>query len=137
MIRLRYFLYLVAAAPVAASAQTACRNSDQTSANLIQQISSMLTADDSVRIALNVPVVPTSQVALVTDEGTCTRVLQVQDSVIAESNPSYLPPYPLRALYVVQIGTYYASLDTNANTAEWKSLYFWDDHWRFLGFSSF
>jgi hypothetical protein len=96
----------------------------------------MLTTGDALRISLSVPVVSSSRVTLVSDSTTCARALQVQDSVIAASNPSYVTPYPSRNLYVIQVGTYYASLDTHANKAEWKSVYFWDDQWRFLGFFS-
>jgi len=128
---------MLVAMPVAGNAQAICHPADNLSANLIQQISGMLTTSDSLRISLTVPVVASSQVILASDEATCGRALQVQDSVIAQSNSSYLPPYFSRSLYVIKVGTYYASLDTNGNKAEWKSVYFWDDHWRFLGFFSY
>ena len=137
MISPRKIVCVAALLPVLASAQTICRPADDLSGNLIQQISEMLTTTDSLRISLGVPVVPSSQVSLATDEPTCTQALHVQDSVIAASNSAYLAPYPLRQLYVVRVGTYFASLDTSGNTAEWKSVYFWDDHWRFLGFFSY
>lgn len=132
----RLFLFL-AVVPIVAEAQTVCRASNKLSSNLIGEITSMLTTNDSLRIALTVPVVPASQVVLATDEATCARALRVQDSVIAASNSRYSPPYPSRQLYVVKVGIYYASLDTNGNRAEWQSVYFWDDRWRFLGFFSF
>jgi hypothetical protein len=130
-------LFFFVCVPAALQAQTICRGSDRTSVNLIQQIASMLTVGDPLRVSLTVPVVPSSQVTLVSDSTICSRALQVQDSVIAESDSDYTAPFPTRTLYVIKIGTYYASLDTHDNTSEWKSVYFWDDHWRFLGFFSY
>lgn len=134
MIIRRSLFILSICLPVVANSQVVCRPADDLSANLIQQLSDMLTTGDSLRMSLTVPVVPASQVTLVTNEATCTRAREVQDSVIASSNSSYLPPYPSRPLYVVSVGTYYASLDTSNSEAEWRSVYIWDDHWRFLGF---
>ncbi len=134
--RIKGLLFLICL-PATLQAQTVCRASDATSANLVQQITSMLTVGDALRISLTVPVVSSSQVTLVSDSTLCGRALQVQDSVISASNSAYTAPFPSRTLYVVKVGTYYASLDTHDNTAEWKSVYFWDDHWRFVGFFSY
>jgi hypothetical protein len=101
-----------------------CRPADQTSAIIISQIKSMVTATSGPevenRIAVQVPHVPDSSVVLVTDEAICQQAARAYDSVLVAT--LQLPPSQ-REVFVVRVGTSYVVADpvTNGPDTEWMT----------------
>lgn len=101
-----------------------CRPADQTSAIIISQIKSMVTAtagpEVDNRIALQLPQVPDSSVALVTDEAICRQAARAYDSVLVATLK--LPPSQ-RDAFVIRVGTSYVVADpaTNGPDTEWMT----------------
>lgn len=120
----------------AASAQNAtstslCRPADQQSAGLIDYIKALETTTDSEQVnarnnIYHLPVVSTTQIALVTDARTC-----------AKASAAYGPPTgsttsPL--VYVIQLGkSGYAVLDPTQLAGEYRTVMIFDRQWKKLG----
>src|SRR6266508_6031669 len=106
-----------------ASAQESlkCRAADQTSAGLITQLTNWVTTTDPERIAdrdtlFHVPVVPVSQITLVTDEKICVKVI----ATYAALPGGYTPP----TVYVVKMGSKnYVGYDPTYKAGEYSIVF--------------
>ena len=109
-----------------AAAQTAkkCRAADANSANLITELTLMVTSTDSETVAdrtniYHVPVVSASQIALVTDEKVCAKVVLAIAALPAKKTPVNL--------YVVKMGSKgYAAWDPTAVAGEYRTIHIFD-----------
>ena len=120
----RNFLALVAlilASPVG-SAAAQCRT-DSTSAAVVSWAQYLATSVDSEAVAsrssLSIPAVAASQVTLVTNANTCSKVVSACAAAAGVSATG-------RSLYVVQIGTVYVAKDPTLLLGEgwWYSMVF-------------
>lgn len=87
----------------------------------------------ALRSKLHIPAAPASQVALVSDDSTCTRARQALDSLIHVTNPNAASTLPQRALYVIRIGSVTAVNDPNGRAGEYSPIMFFNPQWSFLG----
>lgn len=118
--------------PFAAAHSQSCHAADSVSAAAIAEVNSMMGPSDTLRNSLQVPLVSTNQIALVTTESTCARAILAVDSVVHATNPNAPISLPSRSLYVITVGTYTAIVDPIANVDGWVPLYFFDSAWNFV-----
>lgn len=113
-----------------------CIAPDTASARIIATIQRIVTGTTKAaqsRAVLHIPSLTASQVTLVTDEVSCARARQAQDSLVHATNPNAPSSLPARALYVVKLGTYNALVDPGARTEGDAMLGFFDPNWAYLG----
>lgn len=114
-----------------------CHTSDTESASLLFDLQQMADTGGTeytvLRAALHVPAVPAAQVVLVSDDSTCARARQALDSLIHATNPNAANPLPVRALYVIKVGSVTAVNDPNSHAGEYSPIAFFDAQWTFLG----
>jgi hypothetical protein len=96
-----------------ALAQATCHAADEHSADVINQITSLMGSDvdAQTRSEFGVTLVSPSEITLVTDSATCARAGQVVDSLLHVWHPTATIPPWQTPLYVFKIGTSYATMD--------------------------
>ena len=113
-----------------------CMAADTSSVRIIATIRRLVTGTTGAaqsRAMLHLPSLAASQVTLVTDEASCLRARQAQDSLVHATNPRSPSVIPARALYVVKLGTYNALVDPGPRTEGNVMLGFFDPSWVYLG----
>ena len=94
--------------------QATCHWPDHNSADVIYQINGMMDSGAigaQARLDFGVPLVPPSEIILVSDSATCARAGQAVDSLLHVWSPkATIPPWQV-PLYVFKIGTSYAAMD--------------------------
>jgi hypothetical protein len=114
--------------------QATCHVADENSAAVIHQITRMMDSDvgqTQTRLEFGVPLVPPSEITLVSDSATCARAGQAIDSLLHVWNPTAtVPPWPA-PLYVFKIGTSYAAMDRSDTNADSYWVIFFTSAWAF------
>ncbi|HLZ34546.1 MAG TPA: hypothetical protein VKP13_11045 [Nitrospira sp.] len=126
------FLVLIATClPVAASQAggAQCKGSDSVSVQINDYLDSLLISDDSGNVAMRDTVgiagVQPSQVIIITDERTCSRLASAIDHLEGVNRPG-------RMVYAFSVGTRFAALDLSIKAGEWVQLLFYDNHYKLL-----
>lgn len=113
-----------------------CLGPDTASVRIIATIRGIVTGGPKAaqsRAMLHLPKLAASDVILVTDEASCVRARQAQDSLVHATNPDAPRVLPARAMYVVKFGTYNALVDpTNRMQGDFV-LDLFDPGWTHLG----
>ena len=111
--------------PDSVAAQTpACIPADTTSLALVSAINSIMTASNVVRVKVQIPIVPASEVSLIADEAVCAKARDALNTYIQATSPGAPNPMPARPLYVVRVGTYFATLDSSVGARRVESVGF-------------
>jgi hypothetical protein len=114
-----------------------CLGADTSSARIIARVQAYVTGASTgaaqTRAMLHLPSLVASQVTLLTDEASCVRARQAQDSLVHATNPDSPAVMPVRGLYVVKLGTYNALVDPCARSQGEAMLGFFDPNWAYLG----
>ncbi len=114
------------------AAGQACHAADSVSTDILAELNGLMTADDTVRTSLQLPLATSSQIALITNETTCDRARQAVDSAVHATNPIAPATLPARPLYLASVGAYFAIVDPMAHTGEWHPMYFFDGNWNYV-----
>ena len=116
-----------------------CLGPDTASVRIIATIRGIVTGGTKAaqsRAMLHLPKLTASEVTLVTDEASCVRARQAQDSLVHATNPDAPRVLPARAMYVVKFGTFNALVDpTNRMQGDFV-LDLFDPRWTYLGSTS-
>lgn len=119
------------------SAQQTCHRADVNSAHFIQVLLAMMdtaAARTALRTSLQLPVVPASQITLVTDSTVCARAGQAADSVFKVWEPSSTLDPTTAPLYVIKVGTSYAVTDlNNVDDGESDFVFIFGPLWEYRG----
>lgn len=113
----------------------ACRPADARSDRMISTLDRLMNGnkkDTLTRISLLLPIVPPSQIVVVTDSAVCARAIQVLDSIIHITNPDAPANIPPRPLYVINIGSFIAISDPNDQSDGHMAIDFFDATWKWL-----
>jgi hypothetical protein len=113
-----------------------CLGPDTASVRIIATIRGIVTGGTKAaqsRAVLHLPKLMPSEITLVTDEASCVRARQAQDSLVHATNPNSPSVIPARALYVVKLGTYNALVDPGPRTEGDVMLGWFDPNWTYLG----
>jgi hypothetical protein len=134
-VRLRVNPYGELTTAVIASPQS-CFASDTASVRIIARLQELVTGTSpgvvKSRAMFHLPSFSASQVTLVTDDSSCVRARQAEDSVI-HTNPRAPATIPARQLYVVKVGTYNAVVDLGNRVEGDVMLSLSDPNWAYLG----
>lgn len=113
-----------------------CLGPDTASVRIIATITAIVTGGTKAaqsRAMLHLPKLTASEVTLVTDEASCVRARQAQDSLVHATNPHAPKILPKRGMYVVKFGTFNALVDpTNRMEGDFV-LDLFDPQWAYLG----
>jgi hypothetical protein len=99
------------------SAQNTCHTADKYSDLFIKQFQSLMGSDEDamrLRARFNLPVVPSSQILLVSDSTVCAKIGAAADSMMTLWDPTDPAVASTIPVYVIQIGSSYAMVDLNA-----------------------
>jgi hypothetical protein len=113
-----------------------CLGPDTASVRIIATIRGIVTGGTKAaqsRAMLHLPKLTPSEVTLVTDEASCVRARQAQDSLVHATNPDAPSVLPKRALYVVKFGAFNALVDPTVRTEGDFTLDLFDSIWAYLG----
>jgi hypothetical protein len=113
-----------------------CMTPDTVSVRIIARVQRLVSGTAGAaqtRAMLHLPTLGASQVSLVTDEAACARARQAQDSLVHATNPNSPSVMPVRALYVVKLGTYNGLVDPGPRTRGTPMLGLFDPNWAYLG----
>lgn len=119
-----------------AGAQNTCHAADMNSARFIQSLNSMMAPDASAfRAKLQMPLVLSSQIFLVSNSTTCARAGLAQDSIVKVWVPTATHPPTTAPLYVIQIGTSFAVEDLNSprSGGEYGMVFIFGPLWEYRG----
>lgn len=113
---------------------TKCHGPDWTSEVLVNGFKSINSSADSVsRKKLSLPIVPPSEIAIVTDPKVCARAVEAADSVVAKWNPSAISPGGAYKIYVIRIGTSHAIVDLTPPTSHYAAVLVFGPRWEYRG----
>lgn len=123
---------LTLASTQAVAQATTCKTADPTSARIISAIKSIMSPTNKVRLYAKVPLVSPTEITLVLNDSTCARARDVLNANAYSPDP---PPNPLPEwqVYVVQVGTYFATFDPEQRAGEWHIIGFFDSAWNYVG----
>lgn len=114
-----------------------CFASDTSSVRIVARLQRLVTGTSSgtvkSRAMFHLPSFNASDVTLVTDDSSCVRARQAEDSVIHATNPRAPVSIPARPLYVVKVGTYNAVADLAQRVEGNVMLTLYDPNWAYLG----
>jgi hypothetical protein len=113
-----------------------CLGPDTASVRIIATIRGLVTGGPKAaqsRAMLHLPKLTASEVTLVTDEASCVRARQAQDSLVHATNPAARRVLPARAMYVVKFGTFNALVDPTNRMEGDSVLDLFDPNWAYLG----
>jgi hypothetical protein len=119
-----------------ARAQNTCHAGDMNSARFNQSLGSMMASDASAfRAKLQMPLVPSSQIFLVSNPTTCARAGLAADSIVKVWVPNATHPPTIAPLYVIQIGDSFAVADLNSpqSGGEYGMLFIFGPLWEYRG----
>jgi hypothetical protein len=110
-----------------APGQQTCHGADVNSAHFIQTLSAMMdTSQAAFRAKLQMPLVSSSAIVLVTDAAVCARAGLAADSIFKVWEPTATLDPTTDPIYVIKIGTSYAVADLNSpddNEFDWVFLF--------------
>lgn len=134
---MRWLAGALSLAGTAVNAQTPqCGAANDTSAAVISELKTWMTTQDPNRVALrdrvfHIPVVSESQISLVTDEGTCRKVVEAYGKL-----PEFA--YTPSRVYVIRIGeTDFAGYDPDRKSGEFVEVHIFDSKYTHIGGWSF
>jgi hypothetical protein len=136
---MRCFLLVAIAAtvfPFRAIHAQSCMSADTSSSRIITTIQRIVTGTSKAaqtRAMLHLPSLSASQVTLVSNDTSCARARQAQDSLVHATNTDAPTVMPFRPLYVIKLGTYNALVDPTARSERDFMLGFFDPAWVYLG----
>ena len=113
-----------------------CLGPDTASVRIIATIRAIVTGTTKAaqsRAMLHLPKLSASEVTLVTDEASCVRAREAQDSLVHATNPNAPRVLPARPMYVVKFGTFNALVDPNNRMQGDSVLDLFDPNWAYLG----
>lgn len=120
--------------PVEAWSQTPiCKAANDTSAQIISAVKAIMTPTNKVRLHANVRVAPAAEITLITNDSTCIRALDALNSYTFSGHPAPADPLPVYPIYVLRVGTYYATFDEEERAGEWHIIDFFDSSWNYVG----
>jgi len=109
--------FLLASSP--ASAQNTCQVADLNSAHFLQGLNAMMDSSQSAfRTKLQMPLVSSSAITLVSDSSICARAGIATDSIVKVFVPAASIPPSTAPLYVMRIGTSFAVVDLNSPSSD-------------------
>ena len=118
-----------------AMAQSTCHVADRNSARFIQGLNAMMDSSQAAfRAKLQMPLVNSSQIVLVSDSATCARAGLATDSIVKVFVPGATPPPSTDPLYVIKVGTSFALADLNSPSVEhFQWVFFFGPLWEYRG----
>jgi hypothetical protein len=119
----------------AATAQNTCHGTDVNSAHFIQGLNGMMdTSASAFRGTLQMPLVTSSEITLVTDATVCARAGLAADSVVKVWEPTVTFDPTTDPLYVINIGTSHAVVDLNSPpTGDHDWVFIFGPLWEYRG----
>ena len=127
---------IVASPAMNAQAQAAeCGAANDTSSALITDLKVWMKTENPTKVALRdrvfrIPVVPESQISLVTDRQTCSEIVKAYGRL-----PEFA--YTPSRVYVIRIGTEYAGYDPDRKGGEFVAVHLFDSKYSHIGGWSF
>lgn len=124
-------LALVAPASTLSSQNTKCRPADAMSDRLIVELRNWMTTTDPERVAdrdnvYKIPVVGTNQIALVTDERICGKLIQAYAALSGTYTPA--------SIYVIKMGNKnYTVLDPTDLAGDFRTVMIFDSRYVRVG----
>lgn len=124
-------LILLCGCVASAQGTLKCRATNPTSANLIGQLTNWVTTSDPERIAqrdtiYHIPVVPVSQLTLVTDETVCGKIIQAWAALPGGHTAA--------TIYVVKMGSKnYAAYAPTDKAGEYSIVLIFDSKYKHVG----
>jgi hypothetical protein len=127
-------LWLAGARPLVAQGSiSACQPYDANAEQLYQQVVRIATSTDSVYVAMRakfgIPQTPLNQIERVNDKTTCGKAVSAINSTMST-------PRLERTIYLLRVGTNYATIDPAERAGEWRPIFFFNGSWRYLGMTA-
>jgi hypothetical protein len=118
-----------------AKGQQTCHGPDVNSATFIKGLNAMMdTSQIAFRASLQMPLVTSSAIALVTDAAVCAQAGFAADSIFKVWAPSATLNPTTAPIYVIKIGTSYAVVDLNsADTSDGDWVFIFGPLWEYRG----
>jgi hypothetical protein len=118
-----------------AHAQNTCHAADQYSARFIQGINAMMDSSSSVlRTNLQMPLVASSAIVLISDSTVCARAGFASDSIVRVIVPGASHPPTTASLYVIGVGSSFAVADLNSPADHHPDIvFFFGPLWEYRG----
>lgn len=118
-----------------AYAQNTCHAADQYSARFIQGINAMMDSSNSVlRARLQMPLVASSAIVLISDSAVCARAGVASDSIVRVIVPTASQPPTTAPLYVIAVGSSFVVADRNSLSGDHlEILFFFGPLWEYRG----
>jgi hypothetical protein len=128
-------LSLMLASSRSASAQNTCHRADVTSAHFIETLNMMMdTSQTAFRAKLQMPLVTSSAIVLVSDSATCARAGLAGDSIVKVFVPNAVYAPTTAPLYVIKIGTSFAVADLNqTDQSDFDWVFIFGPLWEYRG----
>jgi hypothetical protein len=117
------------------TAQQTCHGPDVNSAHFIQALNAMMdTSQSAFRAKLQMPLVTSSAIALVTDAAVCARAGLAADSIFKVWEPTATLDPTTDPIYVIRIGTSYAVADlNNTGDSDFDFVFIFGPLWEYRG----
>jgi hypothetical protein len=118
-----------------AHAQNTCHAADQYSARFIQGIKAMMDSSNSVlRARLQMPLVASSAIVLISDSAVCARAGVASDSIVKVIVPTASQAPTTAPLYVIGVGSSFVVADLNASSeSRLEVLFLFGPLWEYRG----
>jgi hypothetical protein len=129
------FIGMLVVSSRSATAQSTCHVADRNSARFIQGLNAMMDSSQAAfRAKLQMPLVTSSQIVLVSDSATCARAGLAADSIVKVFVPGATPPPSTDPLYVIRVGTSFALADLNSPSLEhFQWVFIFGPLWEYRG----
>jgi hypothetical protein len=118
-----------------ATGQQTCHGPDVNSASFIKGLNAMMDSSQSAfRASLQMPLVTSSAIALVTDAAVCAQAGFAADSIFKVWEPTATLGPSTDPIYVIKIGTSYAVVDLNSpDTSDGDWVFIFGPLWEYRG----
>jgi hypothetical protein len=115
--------------------QQTCHGPDVNSAHFIQTLNAMMdTSQSAFRAKLQMPLVSSSAITLVTDPALCAQAGFAADSVFKVWEPTVTLDPTTDPIYVIKIGTSYAVADlNNPDDSDFDFVFIFGPLWEYRG----
>ena len=116
-----------------ANGQNSCHGADNNSAHFIYTLNKLTASNQSAfRAKLQLPLVTSSDIVLVSDSTTCARAGIALDSIVKVWVPTATHSPTTAPLYIIRIGTLYAVADLNsASTSDFDWVLIFGPLWEY------
>ena len=118
-----------------AAGQQTCHRPDVSSAHFIQTLNATMdTSQSAFRARLQMPLVTSSAITLVTDPAVCAQAGFAADSMFKVWEPTQTLDPTTAPIYVIKIGTSYAVADlNNLDTSHFDWVFIFGPLWEYRG----